>query len=142
MQSNHKVARMIRLVILIPLAWAVGVWAYLAALDLIWGQTVGSDLDAVLFWSALAFLVAVPTAYIPTLFGLRRLLGGYRPVIVFPIATALLGVLPTALIVFVWGGGFGSLVSPTTEVVLFYILFVSAGVVLGVGFAWPRRVTS
>ena len=112
MQSNHKVARMIRLVILIPLAWAVGVWAYLAALDLIWGQTVGSDLDAVLFWSALAFLVAVPTAYIPTLFGLRRLLGGYRPVIVFPIATALLGVLPTALIVFVWGGGFGSLVLP------------------------------
>ena len=131
---------MIRFIILIPLAWAVGVSAYLAGLYVIWGKAIGGDLVFVLFWSLLAFLLAFPIVYIPVLFGLRRWLRGYRPMIAFPVAAVLVGILPTAWIVFVWGGGFRALVSG--EAGLFYILFGAVGVVLGVGFAWPGRVAS
>lgn len=131
---------MIRYVILVPLAWAVGVATYLAGLYMIWGQTVGGDLAAVMIWSLLAVTIAFPTAYVPVLSGLRRLLGGYRPLFAFPLAGALVGILPTAWILFTWGGGFRALVSP--EAGLFFLLFGALGLVLGVGFAWPRRVSN
>ena len=42
---------------------------------------------------------------------------------------ALLGVAPTAMIIFFWGGGLVGLISP--EASLFYILFGVVGVILG-----------
>ncbi len=125
---------MIRFVILIPLAWAAGICAYLTSLYIIWGQTVGGDLGAVLFWSLLAFLLALTIVYTPVMFGLRRWLRGYCPMIVFPLTAALVGVFPTAFIILVWGGDFSGFFSP--EAGLFYILFGTVGVVLGVGFAY------
>lgn len=131
---------MIRFIVLVPLAWAIGVSAYLGGLYGIWSQTIGGDLDAVLFWSFLAFVITVPTVYVPILFGLRRWLRGYRPMIVYPIVAMLVGIIPTTIVVSVWGGGSRGLVSP--EAGLFFIMFVVAGVVLGVGFAWPGRDAS
>ena len=127
---------MARYLILIPLAWLSGVGAYLSALAIIWGQSIGGDLAAVLFWSFFAFLVAFPVAYLPILIVIRRFLGGYQPVLVFPMVAALIGVVPTAIIVMRFGGGIRGLFSP--EASLFLIAFAVMGIVVGFGFAWDR----
>jgi hypothetical protein len=121
-----------------PLAWGAGVIVYLLALAAWWGQSIQwREVRAVLFWSALAFLLTTALVYTPVLLGLRRLLHGDRPLIIFPIVAMLLGVLPTMLIIAVWGGGFRTLLSP--EAALFYAMFLAAGLVLGLGFAWRQE---
>jgi len=125
-----------RYVMLIPLAWVAGIGAYFLALLVFYGETTGQgDLFAVLYWSFLAFAVCVPAVYLPCLFGLRWLLGGWRPFIAFPLAASALGVIPAALIVLLWGG-LRDLLS--SEAVVFYCLFTAVGVVLGSGVAWHR----
>ncbi len=131
---------MIRFVVLVPLAWAAGVGAHLSGLYLIWGQTVRGELGALMIWCLLGLLIGLPVVYLPIMVGLRRWLRGYRPILAFPAGAALAGVFPTALLVFVWGGGLRGLVSP--EAGLLYLMFGAVGVVLGLGFAWPGRVAS
>ena len=90
--------------------------------------------------SLLAIAVAFAALYVPVLLGLRRLLHGVRPLWPFPVEAALLGALPTALIVFFWGGNLGALMSP--EAGLFYLMFAAAGAVGGLGlaqFCWQHN---
>ena len=91
-----------------------------------------------LVWSALAFLIAIPVIYLPVLVATKTALGGYQPILCFPIVATLIGLIPTSLIVFRWGGGIRGLFSP--EASLFYILFAAGGIVVGLGYAWPRNV--
>jgi len=119
-------------------SWAVGIAAYLGALALFYRQSISSgDLFAVLFWSLLAFALAFFGLYLPVLFGVRRLLHGVRPLWPFPLIAVLLGVVPTSLIVFFFGGGARSLVSP--EASLFYSMFTAIGIVVGFSFAFIYR---
>ena len=115
-------------------SWVTGLVAYLAALAVFYGQSISSgDLSAVLFWSLLAFAIAFVAVHVPALLGLRRFLHGVHPLWPFPVVAALLGVVPSGLIVFFWGGGFGALASP--EASLFYAMFAASGVVAGLGLA-------
>ncbi len=129
---------MTRYIILIPLAWLAGVAAYNGMLAVLWGQTVGMDLAAVLFWSLLAFLMTVPLIYLPILTLVKAVLGGYRPLLAFPTVAALVGIFPTAMIVFWWGGGTPGMLAP--EAMVFYFSFAVIGIVLGIGYAWPRKL--
>jgi len=126
---------MMRALIATLIAWAVGFWAYSIALDRIWHQAVAGDADAVMGGSAIALGVAVPLVYWPAMRFLRRCLHGYRPFVLFPLAAALISVVPTALIFLFECGplGLAGLFSP--EAGLFYIFFGVAGVVLGTAFA-------
>lgn len=117
-------------------AWLTGLGAYELLLRLLWGQSTGGDWAAVAFWSALAWALAVPLLYVPALMLLEKLLGGYRPVVLFPLAAALLGVAPTALIALRWSGSLAGLATP--EAGLFFGMFTTVGLVFGFGYAFGR----
>ena len=120
------------------MAWGVGLVAYVGSLVLFYRQSISSgDLSAVLFWSLLAFAPAFFAMYLPVLLGVRRLLRGVRPLWPFPLLAVLLGIVPTALILFFWGGDVQSLFSP--EGTLLYSMFAAVGVVVGFGFAFIYR---
>lgn len=130
--------RTLKIIAIFLTSWAVGLAAYLGSLAVFYRQSISSgDLSAVLFWSLLAFALAFFALYLPVLLGVRRLLRGVRPLWPFPLLAMLLGVVPTALILFFWGGGVRSLLSP--EASLFYSMFAAAGVVAGFGFVFIYR---
>ena len=138
-----------RYILLMPTAWIAGVVAYYIALFVFFGETP-TDVAAVFFSSFVALLVCVPVLYLPVLFGLRRLLGGWKPLIAFPITAMLLGIGPTAFVFLWWGGGelstlfsheaVNTALSP--EAALFYVLFAVVGLVLGLGVALRRPMVS
>ena len=115
-------------------SWLAGLAAYLGALGLLYRQSVSSnDLFAVSFWSLLAFALAFFIVYLPVLFGVRRRLRGVRPLWPFPLIATLLGIVPTAAILFFWGGSFRTLIS--AEASLFYVMFAVVGIIVGCAFA-------
>jgi hypothetical protein len=101
---------------------------------------MGAEWKVVALSSALAFVVAVPLVYLPAMMLVRRALRGYRPLVWFPIVAALVGVVPTAFIMFAWGGGIEDLFSP--EASIFYVMFLVVGVVFGLGYALGRDVVT
>jgi hypothetical protein len=118
-------------------AWLVGLAAYEGWLRIAWGQSMGGDWTAVAFRSAVAFGVAAAVVYVPAMLLLRSKLGGYKPVAWFPLLASVLGVVPTAIITFLWGGGIRGLFS--AEASIFYIMFTAVGAVFGLGYALNRR---
>ena len=131
-----------KFVIVCVLSWLVGVAVYLSSRYIGYGVTVeGADLTSVLGWSFAAVLIAFPLIYLPLLLLLRRLLRGNKPVAAFPVVAALLCVIPTSLIFFMFSasvaGFLRSLVSH--EAPLFYCMFIAAGVMFGLGFVWCYR---
>jgi hypothetical protein len=113
-------------------AWLTGLGSYAISLWAFWGQTVGGDIRAVLFWSGLATVLSVSIAYGPAMFTIRNRLRSNRFWWLYPSVGVALGVFPTLFIV-------GSVFSPEGR--LFYCMFGSFGVVFGVGFflAYVRR---
>lgn len=125
-----------RLLLASPIAWLAGLGVYIAALQLLWGQSIGDDAISLLGWSVIGFLLATILVYWPALSFLRWVLGGYRPKLVFSVTAALLGIVPTALIVLLWGGRLRDLLSP--EATLFYLMFAVVGGILGFAFSLHR----
>lgn len=122
-------------VILFTVSWLIGLCAYAGSCALFYRQTISlasADFRSVVLYSFIAFAVAFCVVYLPSLLALRRLLHGVRPVWPFPVVAALLGVLPTALVLFYWGGTLRSLLSP--EASLFYSMFGAVGIIVGIGF--------
>lgn len=114
----------------------------MASLYLLYGQGIGrGDLIAVLYWSFVAATLTLALVYLPVMFGLRRLLSGYRPLAAYPIVGFLLFVLPTAVIVGSFStdlsGFLRSIASP--ESLLFYLMFLAFGGTFGLSFAWSFR---
>jgi len=96
--------------------------ANLSAAD-IKGATVSSLIIAALLFSL---------AYAPSLFWLRKRLGGCRPAAVFPLASALVLNIPVFLIgMFAIGRTLG-----TAEAFAFISAFILMGAAFGVGFVW------
>ncbi len=123
--------------------------AFYIAPFVFFGETP-TDVAAVLLSSFFALLVCIPMLYLPVLFGLRRLLGGWKPLITFPVTAILLGIGPTAFVFLWWSGGelstlfsreaINTALSPETA--LFYVLFAVVGMVLGLGVALRRPAVS
>ena len=122
-----------KLSLLCIVAWLIGVLAYVGAVALFYRQSISSaDLIAVSLWSAIGFALAFSLIYLPVLVLLRLMLGGVRPRWVFAFVAAVLGIAPTAFILFTWGGGVRSLISHEASV--FYAMFAVVGLVLGIGY--------
>lgn len=127
-------------------AYLAGAGAYLAVLALIWGQSVGRELKAVLFWGGLAYVVAALPLYLIVFTGLalvRKLFLQSRtpvPRWLFPLLGMALGLVPTCLILRLWGGGLSHLFTP--EAALFYSFFGASGLCFGAGWWWlfGRRI--
>jgi hypothetical protein len=131
-----KEKNVLRMVLVGCSAWIAGLVAYESTLRVIWRQSMGADWRSVVFWSALALIVVAPLVYTPAMFGLRKILKGYRPLAWFPSIGALLASVPTAIVIFTWGGGLHDLISP--EAIAFDAMFAVFGLVFGLGFALNR----
>ena len=121
-------------------SWAIGLIAYVVSCALFYGQLIpmtSGDFRSVAFCSVFAFAVAFYLVYLPALLVLRRLLRGVHPAWPFPVLAILLGVLPTAMILFFWGGTLRSLLS--SEATLFFAMFATVGLMVGIGFARMYR---
>jgi hypothetical protein len=125
----------VRLVLLGVAAWFAGLLSYVGALAIFYHQSLSpGDFPSVAVSSLIAFAICYYACYLPVLRGLRNLLHGTRPAWVFPVVAALVGLLPTALIARFWSGSFQAILSP--EAGLFYVLFATVGLVLGLGFPY------
>ena len=83
--------RFLLLTFLAVLSWFAGLVIYLLALRIIYGQSISSgDFEAVVLWSAITSVIAMPLVYAPAMFVTRYLLNGVNPVAVFPLAGILL----------------------------------------------------
>jgi len=126
----------LKTVILFIASWLVGLLSYVGGCAAIYRQSISltsGDFRFALLWSFGAYALCFLVLYLPALFTLRRLLYGVRPVWAFPVLSILLGIVPTALIFFSWGGGIHSLIS--AEASLFYCMFAAVGLVVGFGYA-------
>lgn len=125
-----------KILLLFIASWVIGLCAYVGSSALFYRQTIwftSADFRWAALSSFLGFAVTFCVVYLPALLALRRLLRGVRPVWPFPVVAALLGALPTALVLFYWGGTCRSILRP--EALLFYALFGAAGIIVGIGFA-------
>jgi hypothetical protein len=89
------------------------------------------------YWAFYYYLLSAPFIYLPAMLLLRQLLKDCRPAFVFPIVASVAGVVPVGLFIFGWGGTFRDLFS--SDVFLFYAMFVPVGLMFGIGFVWLCR---
>lgn len=129
-----------RVLVVSVLSWLAGLAAYLGGLSVLWEQTVGSDLGAVVFWSGFAAAVAVVVAYAPVMFALRQRVST-RSWYVFPLVGSALGVVPALFIAGIWSGGHFLRALVSRESALFLCMFSALRRALGAGFflAYVRR---
>lgn len=118
------------------ISYWVGFFMYNQALWAFWKQSLGGESNAVLFWSAFAYipigliylLICVVIKDKMKQLVLRNLL--------YPICCALVFVIPTTFIIVINGGG--SFFSPEAQ--LFNVLFVSTGVSFGLGYSLVTKL--
>jgi len=115
------------------LGWLAGFVAYLAALGILYGQEISrGDLRFVVVITIVVFAVCYLLIYLPVLGGVRKLLPEPRARWVFPLVAVLIGLVPTAAIARFYGGSFRALMTP--ESLMFGIMFIAIGLVVGAGF--------
>ena len=91
-----------------------------------------ADIKGVTVMSLITAALLFSLAYAPSLFWLRKRLGGCRPAAVFPLASALVLNLPVFLIGIL---AIGRTLAPT-EAFAFIGAFVLMGTAFGLGFVW------
>jgi hypothetical protein len=121
-------------------SWIAGVVAYFGLMYFVFDEVpaaLSGDVAAVLFWSLFFFALTYVVLYLPLLRAVHRRLGGVQAFWPFPLVATMLGIVPTALIVFSNGGGVSGLFS--VEAGLFFGMFGAIGVVAGVGYVMLHR---
>ena len=112
-------------------SWLVGFSVILLAFVLVEGESLSAaDIKGATMTSLIIAALLFSLAYAPSLFWLRRRLGGCRPAALFPVASAVVLNLPVFLIaIFAIGR---TLVA--TEAFAFIGAFVLMGTAFGLGF--------
>lgn len=129
--QGMKVIRNICLMVVSLLSYWGGFYAYEQTLRLVWGQTLGGDKPAVLFWSLIAFLLLLVPLYLFICVKIKsKIKRASVRMIGYPIFCACIFSLPTMFIMRSFGGG--SLFSPESQ--LFNSFFLSSGIIFGIGY--------
>jgi hypothetical protein len=130
-----------KLFVLFVASWAVGVVAYAAIGSLLDGRLMGSgDFSAAALYSGIMFAITAPVLYLPAIWWGRRLTLR-AAALVIALATIVQSFGATALI-FAGFGGFRWTYLWKPEAILFYAIFGTAGIVLGIGFLRGHRSRS
>jgi hypothetical protein len=113
-------------------SWLVGL-SVLLLIFLIEGESLSmSDIKGATITSLVVAALLFSLAYAPSLFWLRRRLGGCRPAALFPVASALILNLPVFLIgILAIGRTLGA-----AEAFAFIGAFVLMGTAFGLAFVW------
>lgn len=114
-------------------SWLLGLSAILLTFSLVEGVNLSSaDVKGATVISLVVAALLFSLAYAPSLFWLRRRLGGCRPAAVFPLASALVLNLPVFLIGIL---AIGRTLAPA-EALAFIGAFILMGAAFGLGFVW------
>ena len=114
-------------------SWLLGLSAILLTFSVIGGENLSAaDIKSVTVMSLIIAALLFSLAYAPSLFWLRKRLGGCRPIAVFPLASALVLNLPVFLIGIL---AIGRTLAPT-EAFASIGAFVLMGTAFGLGFVW------
>jgi hypothetical protein len=114
-------------------SWLIGLSALLFTFLLVEGESLSAtDIRSATFTSLVIAALLFSLAYAPSLFWLRKRLGGCRPVALFPVASALVLNLPVFLIgILAIGRTLGA-----AEAFAFIGAFVLMGTTFGLAFVW------
>ena len=114
-----------KLVAISLVSWLLGLLLILSVLGItdVNGATVASLIMAALLFSL---------AYAPSLFWLRQRMGGCKPALLFPLASAVVLNLPVFLIEIL---AIGRTLAPS-EALACIVAFLLMGTVFGLGFIW------
>ncbi|MGH9969650.1 MAG: hypothetical protein ACREBG_17905 [Pyrinomonadaceae bacterium] len=114
-------------------SWLLGLSAILLTFFVIEGENLtAADVKGVTIMSLIIAALLFSLAYAPSLFWLRRRLGGCRPAALFPVTSALVLNAPVFLIGIL---SIGRTLAPT-EALAFIGAFVLMGTAFGLGFLW------
>ena len=114
-------------------SWLLGLSAILLTFYAVEGESLSvTDVKGVTLMSLLAAALMFALAYAPAMVWLRRRLGGCRPALAFPLASALVINLPVYLIGFFAIGR----TLAATEALASIGAFVLMGSAFGFGFVW------
>jgi hypothetical protein len=114
-------------------SWLVGLAVILVAFVVVEGEGMrAADLKGATITSLIVAALLFSLAYAPSLFWLRKRLGGCRPAALFPIASALILNLPVFLIGIL---AIGRTLGPA-EAFAFIGAFVLMGTAFGLAFVW------
>ena len=114
-------------------SWLLGLSAILLTFYIIEGEHLSAtDVRGVTVMSLIVAALLFALAYAPSLFWLRRRLGGCRPAVLFPLTSALFLNVPVFLIGILAIGR--TLV--LTEAFAFIGAFILMGTAFGLGFVW------
>ena len=120
-------ARNMKLVSISLVSWSVGLMLILSKFFVIDGQGLSTTVTT-LIMAALLFSLA----YAPTLSWLRQRMGGCRPALLFPLASAVVLNIPVFLIEIL---AIGRTLAPS-EALACIVAFLMMGTVFGLGFIW------
>ena len=120
-------------------SWLLGLSVILLTFSALEGESLSmTDVKGATLMSLMTAALIFSLAYAPSLFWLRRRLGGCRPAAVFPLASALVLNLPVFLIgVLAIGRTLAA-----TEAFAFIGAFVLMGAAFGLGFVWHYQERS
>jgi uncharacterized membrane-anchored protein YitT (DUF2179 family) len=114
-------------------SWLLGLGVILVAFVVVEGEGVrAADLKGATITSLIIAALLFSLAYAPSLFWLRKRLGGCRPAALFPVASALILNLPVFLIGIL---AIGRTLGPA-EAFAFIGAFVLMGTAFGLAFVW------
>ena len=117
-------------------SWLLGLSVILLAFLLVEGESLSAaDIKGATVMSLLVSALVFSLAYAPSLFWLRKRLGGCKPVLLFPVVSAFVLNVPVFLIGFLAIGR--TLVA--TEAFAFIGAFVLMGTAFGLAFVWNYR---
>jgi uncharacterized membrane-anchored protein YitT (DUF2179 family) len=114
-------------------SWLLGLSAILLTFSVVEGEHLSAaDVKGVTVMSLIIAALIFSLAYAPSLFWLRRRLGGCKPAALFPLTSALVLNVPVFLIGILAIGRTLAL----TEAFAFIGAFVLMGAAFGLGFVW------
>jgi len=114
-------------------SWLLGLSAILLTFSVVEGEHLSAaDVKGVTVMSLIIAALLFSLAYAPSLFWLRRRLGGCKPAVLFPLTSALVLNVPVFLIGILAIGR--TLV--LTEAFAFIGAFILMGAAFGLGFVW------
>jgi uncharacterized membrane-anchored protein YitT (DUF2179 family) len=114
-------------------SWLLGLLTILFVFGVVEGESLSvTDLKGVTITSLIIVALLFSLAYAPSLFWLRKRLGGCRPAALFPLVSALILNLPVFLIgILAIGRTLGA-----AEAFAFIGAFILMGTAFGIGFVW------
>lgn len=122
--------------IITPLVSFIGGFlAYSLTLKIVWGESLGGDMDAVLFFGGMAFfLIAVPI-YFGIIYFIDTLIKKFKAFL-YPIGCILVFFIPTLMITLF----FGSTNLLSGEAMLFHSFFLTSGLIFGLSIGLINKI--